>query len=139
MKNKNELVNKDLEENRKNKRLGVILLCDLKTEITIPLVLMLFVIQYIMRGPYYVLIKQYFNNFTNSEKRIRIATTNNLCENAIAAILLFGTSYVLELISVEYTMIIVGCIATIGFVLLLDYMRSTVGLKPEEYSKKEIL
>ena len=119
--------------------IGVILLCNFKTSVIITLVLILFVIQYIMRGPYYVLIKQYFNNFTNSEKRVRIATANNLCENAIASCLVFGASYILELIHVEYTMIIVGCIAIIGFVLLLDYMRSTVGLKPEEYSKKEIL
>lgn len=119
--------------------LGVILLCNFKISVTITLVLILFIIQYIMRGPYYVLIKQYFNNFTNSEKRIRIATTNNLCENAIASCLIFGTSYILEFIPTAYTLIIVGCIAIISFVLLLDYMRGTVGLKPEEYSKKEIL
>ena len=119
--------------------IGAILLSDFSKNITIILVLLLFVVQYIMRGPYYVLIKQYFNNFTNSEKRIRIATTNNLCESLIASCLIFAASYILELIQIEYTMIIVGCIATIGFVLLLDYMRSTVGLKPEEYSKKEIL
>lgn len=119
--------------------IGVILLCNFKTSVIITLVLILFVIQYIMRGPYYVLIKQYFNNFTNSEKRVRIATANNLCENAIASCLVFGASYILELIHVEYTMIIVGCVSIIGFVLLLDYMRKTVGLKPEEYSKKEIL
>ena len=119
--------------------IGVILLCDFTMPVTITSILILFVIQYIMRGPYYVLIKQYFNNFTNSEKRIKIATANNLCENAIASILVFGASYILELINLKYTMIIVGCISIIGFVLLLDYMRKTVGLKPEEYSKKEIL
>jgi len=118
--------------------IGVILLCNFKTSVTITFVIILFVVQYIMRGPYYILIKQYFNNFTNSEKRVRIATTNNLCENAIAACLILGASYILELIHIEFTMIIVGCIAIIAFVLLLDYMRGTVGLKPEEYSKKEI-
>lgn len=118
--------------------IGVTLLCNFTKSITIGIVLMLFAVQYIMRGPYYVLIKQYFNNFTNSEKRIRIATTNNLCENIIASTLVFGASYILDLIHIEYTMIIIGCVAIIGFVLLLDYMRGTVGLKPEEYSKKEI-
>ena len=119
--------------------IGVILLCNFSIEVTITLVLILFIIQYIMRGPYYVLIKQYFNNFTNSEKRIRIATANNLCENAIASILIFASSFILDLVDIKFTMIIVGCIFIIGFVLLLDYMRSRVGLKAEEYSKKEIL
>lgn len=119
--------------------IGVILACDFNLTITIPLVLILFMVQYIMRGPYYILIKQYFNNFTNSEKRIKIATTNNLCENAIASLLVFGASFILEYIPIAYTMIIIGCIAIIGFVILLDFMRVRVGLKPEEYSQKEIL
>lgn len=119
--------------------IGVILLCNFEISVTTTLILLLFTIQYIMKGPYYVLIKQYFNNFTNSEKRIKISTVNNLCENAIASCLVFGASYILDLIYIKYTILIVGCIATIGFVLLLDYMRRTVGLKPEEYSKKEIL
>ena len=119
--------------------IGITLLCKFPSSIAIGLVLIMFVVQYSMRGPYYSLIKQYFNNFTNSEKRIRIATTNNLCENAIASILILGASYVLDLVPIEFTMIIIGCVATLGFVLLLDYMRSRVGLKPEEYSKKEIL
>ena len=87
----------------------------------------------------FILIKQYFNNFTTSEKRIKIATANNLCENAIASTLILGASYILECISIAYTTIIIGCIFIIAFVLLLDYMRETVGLKPEEYNKKEIL
>lgn len=119
--------------------IGAILLCDFEVSVKTLLILILFVVQYIMKGPYFVLIKRYFNNFTNSEKRIKISTANNLCENAIASLLIFGASYILDLIHIEYTMIIVGCIAIIEFVLLLDYMRGTVGLKPEEYDKKEIL
>ena len=119
--------------------IGVILLCNFEMSVTTILILALFIIQYIMKGPYYVLIKQYFNNFTNSEKRIKISTANNLCENAIASCLGFGASYILDLIYIDYTMVIVGCIAIIGFVLLLDYMRGTVGLRPEEYDRKEIL
>ena len=119
--------------------LGTVILSNFSEGITVFLILTLFTIQYVMKGPYYVLIKRYFNNFTDSDKRIKISTANSLCENAIAATLIFGASYILEFISIEYTTIIIGCLFTMGFVLLLDYMRKTVGLKPEEYSKKEIL
>lgn len=119
--------------------MGVILLSGFNTNVTLVLIMILFIIQFLMKGPYYVLIKQYFNNFTNSEKRIKISTTNNLCENAIASLLVFGASYILNYIPIAYTTIIVGCIAILGIVLLLDYMRKTVGLNPEEYGKKEIL
>ncbi len=119
--------------------LGVILLCNFNINVLIILTLILFTIQYVMKGPYYVLIKQYFNNFTNSEKRVRISTANNIIENAIASVLIFVASYILDIIPIAYTLIIIGCIFIAIFVLLLDYMRTKVGLKPEEYSSKEIL
>lgn len=119
--------------------MGVILLCNFNTTVLIILILALFTIQYAMKGPYYVLIKQYFNNFTNSEKRVRISTTNNIIENAIASLLIFAASYILDIIPTAYTLIIIGGIFIITFVLLLDYMRTKVGLRPEEYEKKEIL
>ena len=109
------------------------------TKISIPNILILFALQYIMKGPYYVLIKRYFNNFTNSEKRIKIATVNNLVENLIASILIFGTSFILNIIPANYTLIIVGTIFSISMILLLNYMKSTVGLRMEQYGKKEIL
>lgn len=112
---------------------GLVLLLGMPNNITLPILLLLFAIQYIMKGPYYGLIKRYFNNFTNSEKRVKIATVNNLLENLIAAIILFITSAILEKIPVAYTLMLAGCIFIIAVVLLLDHMRSRVGLKPEEY------
>lgn len=119
--------------------IGILLIFKLDTKISIPIILILFALQYIMKGPYYVLIKRYFNNFTNSEKRIKIATVNNLVENLIASILIFGTSFILNIIPANYTLIIVGTIFSISMILLLNYMKSTVGLRMEQYGKKEIL
>ncbi len=97
-----------------------------------------FMIQYIAKGPYYVLIKRYFNNFTTSQKRVKIATVNNIMENAIAAILVFVASYVLEVAPIYDSVVIIGCLAVGGVVLWLDHMRDRVGLKMEEYSKREL-
>ena len=119
--------------------IGFVMISNLKTEVGIIIVLAMFAIQYIMKGPYYVLIKRYFNNFTTSEKRIKISTANNLFENAVASALIFIASYILEFVSVQNTIIIVGCVFTAVFMFLLQYMKKTVGLKPEEYDKKEIL
>lgn len=119
--------------------LGIILMLKLDNKITIPIIFIIFSIQYIMKGPYNIIIKRYFNNFTDSQKRVKIATVNNLIENLIASALIFGASYILEILPIDYTLIIVGCISVISMVLLLDYMRGTVGLKMEQYSKKEIL
>ena len=119
--------------------LGLLLSLGIDLRISIPIILVLFIIQYLVRGPYYVIIKRYINNFTNGEKRVKIATVNNLIENLIASILMFGSAFVLDSLPINITLIIVGCVATILVVLLLDRMRHTVGLKMEQYDKKEIL
>lgn len=119
--------------------LGFLLCTNLKFEIMVPIILVIYAIQYIMKGPYYVLIKQYFNNFTNSEKRIKISTANNIAESLISSLLVLGASCILENVSIQYTLIIIGCIEIITVVLLLDNMRKTVGLKMEQYGKKELL
>lgn len=119
--------------------LGILLMFKIDTKISIPIILILFTVQYIMKGPYYVLIKRYFNNFTNSEKRVKIATVNNLVENIIASLLVFGASFILDILPINYTLIIIGCILVIAVLILLDHMRTTVGLKMEQYGKKEIL
>ena len=118
---------------------GIVIMLKLKFEVTIAITVVFLVIQCVTKGPYYVLIKRYFNNFTTSEKRIQIATANNLCENLIASLLIYGASFVLDFTTVQNTMIMVGLVFLVLFVLLLDSMRKTVGLKPEQYSEKEIL
>lgn len=119
--------------------LGFLLLTNMPYEILVPIILIIFAIQYILRGPYYILIKRYLNNFTNSEKRVKISTTNNLLENLIASLLVFGASWILEVFDLQYALIIIGCILSIAIILMLDYMRGKVGLKMEEYGKKEII
>lgn len=118
--------------------LGILLIFKTDMKISIPIVLILFGVQYVVKGAYYVIIKRYLNNFTNSEKRVKIATVNNLVENIIASILTFGASFIVNILPTNYTLIIVGGIAVIVMVLLLDYMRNTVGLKMEQYGKREI-
>lgn len=119
--------------------MGFVMLSNFESKISIIMIVLLLLVQCIVRGPYHVLIKRYFNNFTDSEKRIKIATANNLCENAIASCLVFIASFILDFIKVEYATLIIGFFFLVIFVLLLDSMRKTVGLKPEEYNKKEIL
>lgn len=119
--------------------LGILLMFKIQTKISIPIILILFTLQYIMKGPYYVLIKRYFNNFTNSEKRVKIATVNNIVENLIASILIFGASFILNIIPINYTLIVIGLVSVIAMSTLLDYMKGTVGLKMESYGKREIL
>ncbi|MBP3255758.1 MAG: MFS transporter [Clostridia bacterium] len=118
---------------------GIVILFDIPVVVSVIIVAVLLMVNSMSKGPFMILIKRYLNNFTNSEKRVRIATVNNMFENAIASALIFGASLILGEINIAYTAIFIGGCFIITYTLLLDYMKTKVGLKPEEYSDREIL
>lgn len=102
------------------------------------ILLAMFIIQTIVKGPYYTLIKTYLSSFATHTMRTKILTASDLCHSIARTILSFLCSALLGITTTDYVFIIVGCLLTLFLVLLLDKMRHTVGLKPEEYSKKDI-
>ncbi len=105
---------------------------------TLVILIILFLIQFMAKGAFYTLIKRYLNNFTNSSLRSKITSAYNLIESIARAGVALIASWLLKITTASNTMLVIGCILTIVIVLLLDKMRNKVGLKPEEYSKKEI-
>lgn len=106
--------------------------------ITLSVVLVIFLIQYISKGPFYTLIRQYLNNFTNTSLRNKISSSYNLLESVFRALMSFSVSLLLRYTTTSNVFIILGCISTAIVVLMLDKMRTRVGLKPEEYKEKDI-
>lgn len=105
---------------------------------TLIVVLGIFIIQYIAKGPFYTLIRQYLNNFTNSSLRNKISSSYNMLESIFRFIISLFASFLLRYTTTANTLTIIGCIATVIIVLMLDNMQTKVGLKPEEYKEKDI-
>lgn len=102
------------------------------------IVIFLFVMQGAIKGPYNVLIYRYLNNFTNKKVRTKLATIRNMIYNLFSiAISLLG-SLLLNFTNASNTILIVGCMTTIIMILLLDYMRDKVGLKPDKYNEEDL-
>ncbi len=101
-------------------------------------VIIVFLVQYIAKGPFYPLIKRYLNNFTNSNVRTKISSAFNFLENLLRFLITFLASSMLRIMTTANTFIFLGCILGIIVVLMLDNMRKKVGLKPEQYSEKDI-
>ena len=101
------------------------------------IIVLLFVFQGAIKGAYNVLIYRYLNNFTNRKIRTKLATIRNMFYNTSILISLFG-AMLLNYTDSANTIIIVGCMMTILIILLLDYMRGKVGLKPEQYKKEDV-
>lgn len=89
------------------------------------------------KGMYYTIIDKYLRNFTNEKIDTKIFAANNLFSGIARVLIGLFASFLLDKTTTAYCMIIIGLIFTILYVLMEKYMKSRVGLKPEEYSKEE--
>ena len=101
-------------------------------------IVFMFLIQYAIKGPYRALMSRYINNFTNRNIRPKLTALNYLLSNLLTAAISLSCSWLLSITTTANTFMIIGCVTTIVAVLLLDYMRGKVGLKPDQYSKEDL-
>lgn len=118
--------------------IGLCTMTNLNFGLALMIILLMFALQYAIKGPYYTLAKRYLSNFTTSSMRTKISLVGELLYSIIRAVLCLICSALLEVTTTSYVYVILGCVFTVFFIFLLDYMKGTVGLKPEEYKKEEI-
>ena len=88
-------------------------------------------------GMFYTIIDRYFRNFTNKSIDTKVFAVKNLFVNIISATIGIIASFLLDKMQTAYCMIIVGSVFTVLYLLMGKYMKTRVGLKPEQYSKEE--
>lgn len=118
--------------------LGIIVILKLPFIPTLVLVVLLYSIQYLVKGPYYVLIQRYLNSFATPEISTKIYTISSIIESIFGVLITLAASFLLEHFSTSYSVLIIGITMFILFIIVLEYMKPRLGLKPEEYDKKDI-
>jgi MFS family permease len=116
--------------------IGVILLGNVSG--MVPIILILLSVRNITMANYFVLSERYSKNFSTPKTRSRISFSVELTTNTIEAVLVFLAGMLLDGVSISYATLIIGLVFLLLFVLVLDYMKTRVGLKPENYSKNDI-
>lgn len=101
------------------------------------MIIITFFIYNFCRGMYTAIIDKYLRNFANQRIDTKIFATKNLFRNVFRMIAGLFASFLIDKTTTVYCMIIIGIIFTIIFLLIEQYMKSRVGLKPEEYSNIE--
>ncbi len=117
--------------------IGVLCNLSIGYKFSLVVIIIAFIIQYIAKGPFYPLIKQYLNNFTTSSVRDKISSSFNLLENLLRFIITFSASMILRVTNTTNTFLILGIVLGVIVFLMLYNMRNKVGLNPEEYSEKD--
>ena len=117
---------------------GLVVVLTVPYNVELSIVILMLAIQFLAKGPYYTLIKQYLSSFSSSTMRIKIFSANNLIEGIITGIISFIGSWLLLFTDTAHASIIIGCSSFVIVIILLEYMSSRVGLDPENYTKKDI-
>ena len=115
-------------------------ICGLKAEeygVLLIIVIITNIIYNFCQGMYFTIIDKYLRNFSNKEIDTKIFSAKNLFSNTGRMIGGLFASFLLDKMKTAYCMIILGIIFTILYILMGKYMKSRIGLKPEEYSKEE--
>lgn len=117
---------------------GFVIVGKLNIIFAIVMIFIMFVIQNIIKGPYYTLIYRYLNSFSSPEISTKIYSANALVEGIFRFLITLFASFLLEHTATSYALIIIGLLFMAILVVLLDHMKTRVGLKPEEYKKSDI-
>lgn len=104
--------------------------------------LAIIILTYILRmsdkGIFQIIRKRYMGNFMNPEMITKIYAVYSLIASTFRMLVGAIGSYLLTIMTIEYAMVVVGILFTIVTLLFSKYMKSRIGLKPEEYTKKDI-
>lgn len=104
----------------------------------LPMVLILFAVRNISMSNYYVLSERYSKNFSTPKTRARISFATEFYTNIIEAIFLFLAGILLDATNIRFATLSVGIVFLVLFILALNYMRTRIGLNPEEYNEEDI-
>lgn len=115
------------------------ILGNLKTDNFIfSVIMMLFILQNVLKGPYRTLIVRYMNNFTNKVIRTKLATIESLAYYAITVVFSLTSSWLLGKTTTANTFVVIGIISTFLLGTLLYFMKGRVGLRPEQYPDDDL-
>ncbi len=89
-----------------------------------------------MKGPFYILIKRYLNNFTTHKIRNKISSVYNLVENISRCIIALISSILLKYTTTANTLLIIGTIYTILLLAMLINMKGKSWLKSRRIYRK---
>lgn len=104
----------------------------------IPFVLIQHIIMITCESQWWVTEYTYLKNFTTPKTRSKISFTYELTISIGAVLMSLIGAALLKVFTIEYATVIVGIGLLACMVVILDYMRTRVGLKPSQYTKADL-
>lgn len=118
--------------------LGVTTRLNIEFKLLLIVILFVFIARAYSKGVFQVLKNRYMNNFANNEVLPKIYLVNGIVSNFCVMIVGIVASVILKMTVLSNALLILGTIMTLIVLILALYSKSRLGLKPEEYSGKDI-
>ena len=117
---------------------GMITLVNVDNRVQAMVITVLSTIIYISKGIYQIIKKRYMANFVKPDTLVQIYSANSIVDNLVRMLVSYVASVSLNFMNIRYATLLIGAVFT-GVVCLISlYMKSRVGLKPEEYDEKDV-
>lgn len=84
-------------------------------------------------------VKKYMNNFTTSKVRGKILSLFYIFEGIGRTLIFIFSGIIIDIVGTNYTSMIIGLIFLVIMYYILKFMKSRIGLDPEQYDEKDIL
>ena len=118
--------------------IGLVVILFKEYKISFAIIFICYALQYMIKGPYLTLQKRYLNSFSTPSMSTKIYSACTLIESIFNTLIYWICAFLLDKTSTSISITILGCVFTIAFIFILDYMRDKIGLKPEEYKDSDI-
>lgn len=118
---------------------GLVVVIGLPRIPQLAIIIYVFCIQKSSRGIYKIISRKYMGNFMTQEILSKIYSVysiiTSICRMLIGAV----CSYLLTIMTIDYAMVTIGILFTAIALILSTYMKKRIGLKPEEYTTKDVV
>lgn len=118
--------------------LGITTISNITFEIQLMIITFVFISRAYSKGLFQVLKNRYTNNFADNKILPKIYSARGITSNLGKGIFGLIASTILKMTEISYALLIMGIICLVVVLILAIYSKSRLGLKPEEYSKKDI-
>lgn len=118
---------------------GGVVLIGLQRIPMLAIIIFTYVIRIKDRGIYKVIKRRYIGNFMTPEILTKVYSVDSVITSILRMSICALGSYLLTFMPIEKAMVVLGIIFTFVTLLLSRYMKTRIGLKPEEYTEKDVV
>ena len=117
---------------------GIVVIFKIPFILQIVIILMTYSMRASAKGVFQIIKKRYMANFADSTILPSIYASNIVINNVARMMIALIGSTILKYCSIQVSMVVAGIFFTIVVSIVSHYMKTRVGLKPEQYRKEDI-